>query len=104
MEGKLTKKMKPNCYDCKHRRNLAGSAHSSCQHPSLQRVTDDPMLQLMGIFASVGRAPKILISNKQLNVKGNERGIKRGWFNFPLNYDPIWLENCDGFEMEEKEQ
>lgn len=93
--------MKDNCYDCKHQRSVPGSAHSSCHHPSLTRVTEDPMLQLMGVFASVGRAPQILVSNKQLNIKGNKHGIEKGWFNFPFNFDPIWLENCDGFEKRE---
>jgi hypothetical protein len=32
------------------------------------------------------------------NVKGAAHGIKKGWFNFPFNFDPVWLENCDGFE------
>ena len=36
-----------------------------------------------------------------LNIEGNEHGIRSGWFNWPFNFDPIWLENCDGFEDKE---
>ena len=25
---------KPNCYNCKHRRDIAGDAHSSCANPN----------------------------------------------------------------------
>lgn len=31
-------------------------------------------------------------------VIGDEHGIKNGWFFHPLNFDPIWLRYCDGFE------
>ena len=30
-------------------------------------------------------------------VKGNEHGIRNGWFIWPLNFDPVWLVSCDGF-------
>lgn len=33
---------------------------------------------------------------KELNIKANQYGIKSGWFDFPLDFDPTWLENCDG--------
>jgi hypothetical protein len=24
--------------------------------------------------------------------------MRNGWFAWPLDYDPIWLETCDAFE------
>src|SRR3990167_11061705 len=39
----------------------------------------------------------------ELNIRGNPHGIKHGWFSWPYNFDPIWLENCDGFEEKEKD-
>lgn len=57
----------PDCYECKHRRNVPGDAHSSC-------------------------------ANDKAKVKGNEHGIKSGWFWWPRNFDPVWLVGCDGFE------
>ena len=36
-------------------------------------------------------------NNFQAKVNGNPTGIKRGWFRWPLNFDPAWLEACDGF-------
>ena len=90
-------KQKPDCYKCKHRYNIPGDAHSCCQHPKNQKFNDNPLLQMLGIFASVGRVDPVVMDTG-LNVKGNAHGIKHGWFNWPINYDPIWLESCDGFE------
>ena len=87
-----------DCYTCSHRRKLSGSAHSRCRHPSLEGPVDDPMMELMAIFASVGRAPTMNVSTKELNIQANPHGIKKGWFNFPWNFDPVWLLNCDGYE------
>lgn len=33
------------------------------------------------------------------NMTGNPHGIKNGWFNYPYNYDPIWMTNeCKNFD------
>lgn len=93
-----TPKQKPNCYDCKFRREVPGSAHSSCAHPVVG-ANDDPFGNMMAIFASVGRVnPVISQKAEKLNVTGNATGIRRGWFCWPWNFDPVWLESCDGFE------
>ena len=36
--------------------------------------------------------------NKNADVRGDEYGRKSGWFCWPYNFDPTWLEECDGFE------
>ena len=89
--------MKSNCYKCIYRRRVPGDAHSSCKHPSVADVAGDPMSNIMAMFAGVGRGPPVQGKN-DLNIKGNDHGIKSGWFNWPWNFDPTWLENCDGFE------
>ena len=89
---------KPNCYECKHRRDLAGSAHSQCEHPAYAEIIADPLVQVMSLFASVGRVPPVKVGAEGIQVMGNPHGIRKGWFNHPLNFDPTWLESCDGFE------
>ena len=90
------KKEKPNCYKCKYRGEVPGSAHSSCHHPKCQSMTEDSLLNLVSILGSVkGGVPPFPTG---LKVKGNEWGIRNGWFNHPLNFDPVWLEECNGFE------
>lgn len=71
---------KPNCYKCKYRDGLNYSAHSRCTH---QNGMAEMFLQMQGLSV--------------MGVKGNMHGIKKGWFLFPLDYDPVWLESCNEF-------
>lgn len=60
----------PNCYNCRHRRRIAGNEHSRCVVP-LQTG---------------------------LRVEGNAVAQRSGWFFWPFNFDPAWLTACNGFE------
>lgn len=31
------------------------------------------------------------------DVKGDPHGDRKGWFLWPLNFDPVWLLACSGF-------
>ena len=93
--------MKPNCYKCKWRGKISGDEHSCCNHPENETINKDPLIGLMSILGSVGRAPPMQIGIEKLGVKGNSHGIKNGWFNWPMNFDPIWLESCNGFEKKQ---
>jgi len=31
-------------------------------------------------------------------VVGDIYGISQGWFFWPINFDPTWLEECNGFK------
>lgn len=42
-----------------------------------------------------GCTPKTVAAN--LGVVGSQHGIDNGWFNWPYNFDPLWLESCNGF-------
>ena len=96
------KNTKPDCYKCKWRGEVAGSAHSSCKHPKCKFINDNAVLTMLSILGSVrGGLPPV---ETGLKVKGNEYGIRSGWFNHPLNFDPVWLEECDGFEEEEHDK
>jgi hypothetical protein len=86
---------KPNCYACIHRRELVGDAHSRCANPriSSEDAIISPMLLLTG---------KIPPAMKRLNVTASQHGIRSGWFMWPMNFDPTWLESCDGFAAKEQ--
>ena len=43
-------------------------------------------------------------NNISANVTGNPHGIRSGWFLWPLNFDPTWLESCDGFSDDPKDK
>lgn len=90
---------RPDCYECGWRRNTPGDAHIRCAHPSISETSAQPIDKLMAIFASVGRVAPVVddLGAAKLNVRGKQQGIRNGWFNWPHNFDPIWLETCDGW-------
>lgn len=89
------------CFQCKYRTSIPGDAHSRCQHPKLSSA--DPLEEVIAVFASVGRInPVVSEAAVELGIKANPRGVKKGWFNWPWNFDPAWLENCNGFEKQSK--
>lgn len=92
---------KPNCYECRHRQDIMGDVHSGCIHPAIKDIMGNPVSQVLALLGSVGRTMPIKANVKGINVTGNEHGISQGWFTWPFNFDPTWLEACDGFEEEE---
>jgi len=84
---------KPNCYECVHRGEVPGSAHSSCRHPKVAFIRENPMAELLGIL---GGGPPIRMGI--LGVTAVPHGISHGWFCWPVNFDPTWLLTCDGFQ------
>jgi len=92
---------KPNCYECRYRGLVPGDAHSSCKHPDVSEAAEDPLQNVLAIFASVGRTSPV-IAHSKLNVQGDEHGIRNGWFNWPWNFDPAWLISCEGFTPKKK--
>src|SRR3990167_7099260 len=93
---------KPNCYECKFRGGLPGDDHSKCTHP--KAMGDDPLGEILGLLASVQRVSPVTTSGAiTLGIKGSTHGIRSGWFNWPFNFDPVWLEKCNGFEPKNRE-
>jgi len=43
----------------------------------------------------------ISCENKCAKVEGHKHGIDSGWFWWPFNFDPTWLEKCNGFEKKD---
>jgi hypothetical protein len=87
--------MKPSCHDCIHHRTIPGDAHIQCAHPKINPV--ETLLTPLLLMSGSQNSPDM----KRLNVMGDRTGIRRGWFNWPLNFDPVWLLTCDGFEGKE---
>lgn len=83
---------KPNCYKCKYRGTVPGNAHSSCNYPG----TDTGILSM---FEPVNQE----VANK-LHIEADFHGIRSGWFMWPVDFDPVWLERCDGFEEKKEDK
>ena len=95
---KTSSEKTPNCYDCKWRGEVPGSYHSCCNHPKAEAAAQDTrMLQLFSMLGGIAAPPSP--SAAALNVKGDPHGIQNGWFSWPWNFDPTWLQSCDGFEQ-----
>jgi len=74
-----------DCYECTYRHKVPGDNHSCCHYPGNKTGMFD-LFKLQNITNA-----------RKLNIKGDEHGIRNGWFYWPVNYDPRWLINCDGF-------
>jgi len=84
--------MKPNCYDCQHRRDLPGDAHSRCVHPTIGKQDSNEFAALSQMLSGhFGDAAN------QLHITAHGHGMRSGWFMWPVNFDPVWLATCDGF-------
>jgi hypothetical protein len=97
--------MSRKCYECVHRGEVPGSAHSSCNHPAaVKLISANPMFGLIGLYgrrSGVQVLPGISAAVQELNLRAVPRGIQMGWFIWPVNFDPVWLINCDGFKARE---
>jgi hypothetical protein len=79
-----------NCDECRHRSFVPGSAHYTCS------VFTNPKQLLLNavVFLSTGVNP----AATALGLTISPHGTEKGWANFPLDYDPVWLEGeCKGF-------
>jgi hypothetical protein len=85
----------PICYQCKWRRDIPGDAHSSCHHPAFENVWDNSFAQIVAILGK--RAGVVAAETRDIYVRGHPHGVARGWFNHPMNFDPVWLQECTGF-------
>lgn len=77
---------RPKCYRCKHRGDCPSDTHSCCKYPG----NDTGMLGILD--------RKSIENARKLHIQGDPYGVKMGWFMWPVNFDPAWLRNCDGFE------
>jgi len=91
---------KPDCYKCKHRGDNVGSAHSRCNHPKSGLSSANPLEEAFAILGSVGRGPGAMRADGlvALNISANPHGVRHNWFQWPFDFDPVWLTNCEGFE------
>jgi len=89
--GGHSEPLKPNCYTCAYRRELAGDAHSSCDALGAQGLP-------IAMFFMAGKTE---FKAGPVHVRGNTHGVRSGWFMWPLNFDPAWLEICSLYQAKE---
>lgn len=79
-----------NCNKCKHRGSVPGDTHICCKHPYIK---NGGLLDILGPFKQLPSS-----GYNKLNIRLNPHGVNKGWAMWPLNFDPIWVNNCDGYE------
>lgn len=101
---KVIEKEKPNCYKCIYRQSIPGDAHSRCTHPNIYKDNEE-LTGLSELVTLLNSHLGIMwMKENNLNVTGNEHGIQNCWFNWPWNYDPIWLLTCSGYTKKDNEE
>lgn len=96
---------KPNCYACIHRGDIPGDAHSICRHPATGLKAGADMFDAMvSMLLGAASEARVVSGSRELEIVGNAHGIRNGWFLWPANFDPVWLENCTGFEARQTEE
>lgn len=86
-----------NCRECKHSRSIPGDTHLSCVNPLVEHHPDK-YISLLCIYRGVRSG-----AMKKMNVSCNPHGVNNGWCMWPLNFDPIWIETCVGYEEKRPE-
>lgn len=88
-----------DCFTCKFRGSVPGSAHSSCTalraHSKKLSLTESEVSKLEMGF-TVGAI--IFESKDNPPIRFNPHGVKNGWASWPLNFDPAWLELCHFYQ------
>lgn len=46
----------------------------------------------------------IRCNNHSAKVLGHPHGVRKGWFRWPVNFDPVWLLECDGFSADKADR
>lgn len=96
--------MTHNCWNCKYKGEVPGSAHICCNHPVVE-IDQLKMIMLLQLAKGIyyENPTHIKLTNKDTEKEHNfieisEQGFKGGWASYPINFDPTWIEKCMGYE------
>lgn len=89
--------MSAPCYRCAYRLDVPMSAHSRCVHPEVAPIVMSPMGLFISLLPDVGGQVPALGITPQFELRYDDHGARNGWFFWPFNFDPVWLDECGGF-------
>lgn len=75
---------RPDCHSCEYRAEAPGTCHIQCKHPAIS---------IIDVARPNGANP--------IGVVSHPHGIKNGWCNWPIQFDPTWIIACNGFKAKE---
>lgn len=85
-----------NCGNCKYSQNIAGNTHISCRYPLLS-YSESTKISMLSMINPVMFND---VLSKTFGFTGNMHGIQSGWFMFPENFDPSWIEGSCNYHSE----
>lgn len=56
--------------------------------------------QLSAMAAAFSEGPAAAM--RELHIEFHPQGVRNGWAIWPVNFDPVWLQRCDGFTPKEQ--
>lgn len=88
-----------NCYTCKHRLPVPGSAHSACA-----LIGDEIARMQTALLYAKGY--RVTLKDKDTGKKQelltlDSHGVRSGWCNWPIDFDPVWVKDCLGYTSTE---
>ena len=99
MDGNILMK----CYKCIHRGSVPGSAYSSCL--VLKKAINPTDLfvfeELLASHQAILEVTNSETEEKIPLVNMNPHGVKNGLANWPLDFDPVWINDCISFQDNE---
>ena len=97
----MTKTAKPDCYQCEYHKPLGHKGRIGCFQPKVRGLrrmsSEDTMWGILGTLEGLPIAASNL--SFLFGITINLEGMLKGEFRWPFNYDPTWLEACDGFKQ-----
>ena len=94
--------MKKRCENCIYRGEVPNSIHSSCNHPvAINIISDsDSLFRMMECITGESRLGYTGSLRLKLKENYEDYALGMGYFIFPINFDPLWIERCEGFTTE----
>ena len=88
-------------YDDKNKKMIYIAAKEIIAEISVENHCDVPDCRKCIFCYQHSFTHHIACLNSFATVRGDKHGEKNGWFQYPINFDPIWLNYCDGFKEKE---
>lgn len=80
--------MSPDCSNCKFKAELGYTHHITCK--ALDEVAPELKVTAFALAQVTGKVGSY--------VSLNPHGVKNGWADWPLEFDPVWVEECKFFQ------
>lgn len=84
-----------DCYSCKYRLSVMGSAHSRCG------AIKDKTKEISSLEIGLLLGAVSLKIEEEYVIELNPHGVKSGWASWPLDFDPVWVDKCLLFKNKE---